>query len=66
MELPPNWIGVQIAIANSDGYIPPHERDIYMHFCSIECLSEHADGDDFKERYYLADKMDQEEQPHDG
>lgn len=58
MELPPGWIGVQMAVADADGYIPTHERDIYIHFCSLQCLGEYMSGDDMKERYYLADRTD--------
>ncbi len=62
MELPPGWFGVQIAIADSDGYIPPHEREIYTHYCSLDCLAESVVDDDLKERFYLADKLDKDDE----
>ena len=65
MELPPGWFGFHIAIADSDGYIPSHERDTYDHFCSIECVSEYVAGGDLKERLYLADKPDKSKDEED-
>lgn len=62
MELPPGWLGVQLAIADSNGYIPTREREVYMHFCSLECLSEFIDSDELKERFYLVDKQEDSEE----
>ncbi len=61
MEMPPNWFGFQIAIANDEGVIPDEERDVYMHFCSRTCLIEYAGGQDLRERAILVDKPPEDE-----
>jgi hypothetical protein len=60
MELPPSWLGLQIVIADSDGCIPDHEREIFCHFCSQKCLMEYASSVAMRERLVLADKSLQE------
>jgi hypothetical protein len=65
MELPPSWIGVQIAIANTEGMIPEHEQEVYLHFCSIECLSDYVKGNDMMDRFLLADRPVEDEDDDD-
>lgn len=55
-ELPPGWIGSQITIANSQGYIVNQEREVYSHFCSRECFSEYIGGEQFSLRLALVDR----------
>ncbi len=58
MEMPPYWIGFQVAIADSDGLIPDHERDVYTHFCKQECLIEFVNStevNEINERILLVD-----------
>ncbi len=70
MELPPLWIALQIAIADTDGCIPDHERDNYCHFCSTECLKDFAGGDDLLQRISLIEqepeRLEKPEDPDDG
>ena len=54
MELPPYWMGVQIAVSNSSGTIVGN--DLFVHLCSPKCLSEFAKGSMVKEKIMLADK----------
>lgn len=56
MEIPPDWIAVQVAISDSEGAIPPHERDVYNHFCSLECFKSYVRSGEFKERIVFANK----------
>ena len=56
MELPPGWLGMQVVIADSDGLIPEHEREVFCHFCSQDCLVEYASSDDMRQRLVLADQ----------
>ena len=58
MEMPPYWIGVQLAIPDIDGLIPDHERDIFVHFCEQECLIEFSNSNHIKERIMLVDAED--------
>lgn len=60
-ELPPRWIGVQIAMANTEGDIPKHEQKCFSHFCSLECLLEFAKSDDLRERFLLSDVVFEED-----
>ncbi len=55
MDMPPYWFGAQFVIADQEGAIPMHERDIFLHFCSQECLAEYAAGQEIKERESLVD-----------
>ncbi|MHA2279448.1 MAG: hypothetical protein ACXAC5_00955 [Promethearchaeota archaeon] len=56
MELPPSWFGMQIVVADTDGCIPEHEREVFCHFCSQDCLVEFAGSDEMRQRLVLADK----------
>ncbi len=56
MDIPPLWFGAQIVIADSEGIIPIHERELFVHFCSQECLSEYAKGDILQERAALIEQ----------
>ena len=56
MDLPPYWLGVQIAVANQDGIVPT--KDMFIHVCSQECFIEFAKSQDLKEWRMLADKPD--------
>lgn len=56
MELPPAWLGMQVVIADTEGCIPEHEREVYCHFCSQECLIEYSSSKYMRERLLLADK----------
>lgn len=56
MELPPGWLGIQVIVADTEGGIPDHEREIYSHFCSQECLIEFAAGDEMRQRLCTVDK----------
>ena len=58
MEMPPHWFGLQLAIADSEGMIPPHERDIFQHFCSQRCLVEYVASKIIKTRYLLASRKE--------
>lgn len=60
MELPPSWMGVQIAFANTKGVIPEDEQEIFSHFCSLKCLIEFVQSDEIKERFFLADQNDED------
>ena len=55
MEMPPHWIGLQVAISDEDGAIPDHEREIFTHFCKQECLIEYVNSNDITERMMLVD-----------
>ena len=56
MELPPGWLGMQVVVADSDGCVPDHEREVFCHFCSQECLFEYAASKQMLERLLLVDK----------
>jgi hypothetical protein len=56
MEMPPYWIGVQIALSNHHGNIPVQEQEVINHFCSTECFNAFLEGEDFKRRIALVDK----------
>jgi len=55
MELPPGWLGLQVVIADTDGCVPDHEREVYCHFCSQDCLAEYTASDEMRQRLALAD-----------
>jgi hypothetical protein len=55
MEIPPSWLALQVVIADVDGCIPDHEREIYCHFCSQECLVEYSSSNEMRRRLALAD-----------
>ena len=56
LELPPYWIATHLGIADAEGFIPEHERNSYMHFCSIDCLKEYVNSNDLKRRKCEVDK----------
>jgi len=56
MELPPTWLGMQVVIADSDGCVPEHEREVYCHFCSQVCMVEYVASEEMRNRLALADK----------
>ncbi len=58
MELPPTWFGMQVVVADTDGCVPDHEREVYCHFCSQECLAEYAASDEMRQRLALVDSED--------
>ena len=63
MELPPGWLGLQVVIADSDGCVPNHEREVFCHFCCQDCLIEYASSAAMRERLVLTDKdIDEEEE----
>ena len=62
-EMPPHWLGLQIAIANEDGLISSQERDIYKHFCSIECMITYVCGEEIKERLSFVDRKNLDNEP---
>ena len=66
MELPPNWMGVQIAFSNAEGIIPEHEQEVFNHFCSLQCLAEFVQSEEVKERFYLSDEDDDDEDDEGG
>lgn len=63
MELPPGWLGLQVVIADTEGCVPDHEREVYCHFCSQDCLVEYTASDEMRQRLALADigEEDQED-----
>jgi hypothetical protein len=54
MELPPYWMGVQIAVANHDGIIVG--QDLFVHICSTKCLAEFSKSQIIKDKIMFADK----------
>lgn len=65
-DMPPNWMAIQIAIADKKGMIASQEKgDVFVHFCCIECAVEYFESDSFKEVYLLTDSETDEEE-HDG
>lgn len=61
MELPPGWFGMQVIIADSEGVVPEHERDVYSHFCSQKCLIEYVKSSDMRQRLLMADREEEDE-----
>ena len=61
MELPPYWLGVQIAVGDSEGEIPAQTRDLLLHFCSLDCLHNLAENSQVRARLALIDKIAREE-----
>lgn len=61
MELPPGWLGLQVVIADTDGCVPDHEREVYCHFCTQECLAEYTSSDEMRQRLALADAEEDDE-----
>jgi len=57
MELPPGWLGMQVVIADTDGCVPEHEREIFCHFCSQNCLVDYSSSDDLRHRLATIDKI---------
>lgn len=55
MELPPGWLGLQVVIADIEGCVPEHEREVYCHFCSQDCLVEYTASVEMRQRLALAD-----------
>lgn len=53
MELPPYWMGCPVSIANGEGTI---NGEVFIHACSLECLSEYMLGEVMKEKLMLIDK----------
>lgn len=58
-DLPPSWFAVQIVIADSDGIIPMHEKDVFLHFCSKDCMVDYINSDTFKERALMTDRFNE-------
>lgn len=56
MELPPGWLGFQVVVADSDGCVPDHEREVFCHFCCQRCLTDYVSSSAMRERLILADK----------
>jgi hypothetical protein len=67
MDMPPYWMAVQIAIGDKEGFVPEHERDKFIHFCSQECFADYCGSAELKERIMLVDRMEgaDEEEPDD-
>ena len=61
MELPPMWLGMQVVIADTDGCVPDHERELYCHFCTQDCLVEYASSEEMRQRLVLADAPEDED-----
>lgn len=57
MDIPPHWFAVQIAIGNQNGTVPTADRDVFYHFCSLDCVIEHAQSDKLKERFLTIDRQ---------
>lgn len=62
MELPPSWLGLQVVVADSDGCVPDHEREVYCHFCSQDCLVEYTSSHEMRQRLALADSQESEDE----
>lgn len=65
MELPPGWLGLQVVIADTDGCVPDHEREVYCHFCSQNCLVEYTASIEMRQRLALADNNEGDEEAED-
>lgn len=64
--MPPHWIMAQAMIANRNGNITQEEESVpIMHFCSVECLQEFFNSDEFVERSFLVDDDEDDETPGD-
>jgi hypothetical protein len=61
MDLPPQWLGVQIAISDNEGTILKHEQEYFSHFCSIECLTDYSKSEELKERMLMSDVHSEED-----
>lgn len=61
MELPPGWLGLQIVIADTEGFVPDHEQEVYCHFCTQDCLIEYTASDDMRQRLALTVAVEEEE-----
>ena len=61
MEMPPGWLGMQVAITDTDGCVPDHEQDVFCHFCSQECFVEFASSDEMRRRLIMADNIAEED-----
>lgn len=61
MELPPGWLGMQVVVADTDGCVPEHEREIFCHFCSQDCLIDYSSSSDLRHRLAMADKPEASE-----
>ncbi len=55
MDLPPYWIGAQIAIGNEEGSAMSGS-EMYSHFCTQECFQEYAGGDEIKYHLTMVDR----------
>lgn len=55
MDLPPYWLGVQVAIGNEDGNAMGG-AEMYNHFCSQECFQEYAGGEEIKYHLTMIDR----------
>jgi len=62
MELPPGWLGMQVVVADTDGCVPEHEREIFCHFCSQDCLIEYSSSDELRRRLAIVDKVDEDDE----
>lgn len=62
MELPPSWLAMQIVIADSEGCVPDHEREVFCHFCSQDCLVEYTASDDMRHRLAMADRDEMDDE----
>ena len=56
MEIPPYWLGIQIAIGDGDGMVPTGARDLFLHLCSLDCFSEAANNRKVRDQMALIDK----------
>jgi len=56
MEMPPYWLGLEVAVADKDGLVPEHERAKFIHFCEQECLTKYTNSDELKERILSVDR----------
>jgi len=53
MNSPPNWIGVQLMLANPDGIVSEPDRDLFFHICSPACMREFAISEKFADALSL-------------
>ncbi len=54
MDLPPYWLGVQVAVGNYDGEASGAE--LFLHLCGQECLSEYTEGEELRNKIAFIDK----------
>jgi hypothetical protein len=59
IEMPPMWMGMQVMIADTEGLIPDQEREIFHHFCKLECLREFLASDSLDQRMVMIDAQDE-------